>query len=157
MRARTKTSANRGRDGFMRRLRVRGACSGGGGLTASRAAQKQMDWPLLMERLGVARHRWDLAVLCNLDEEEGRRPADLLAAVNSRSGQRQLSAQVLSLRLRALEDDGYVRHDDLCRIPLVRVYFLLPRGRVMLGTLRALAPWDREMPDRRSRAGAAGR
>jgi DNA-binding HxlR family transcriptional regulator len=110
-----------------------------------------------MERLGVARHRWDLAVLCNLDEQEGTRPADLLAAVNGRSRPRQLSAQVLSVRLRALEHDGYVRHDDLSRIPLVRVYYLLPQGRVMLQTLHAVAPWDRQMPDRRSRAGTAGR
>ena len=157
MRARAKTSASWGRDGFIQRIRARKAPGGTGDLTTASAAEKQMDWPLLMERLRVARHRWDLAVLCNLDEEEGRRTADLLAAINSKSRQRQLSAQVLSLRLRALEDDGYVRHDDLCRIPLVRVYFLLPRGRVMLRTLRALTPWDREMPDRRSRAGSSGR
>ena len=112
-----------------------------------------LDWPQLLERLSVVRHRWDVAILVNLDEEQGTRSADLLAAVNSKAGDRQLSPQVLSVRMRALEHQGYVVHSDLSRIPLVRVYFLLPRGRTMLATLRGLAAWDENMPDRRSGEG----
>lgn len=138
---------------FTRRQRnhaARGAAGTASTRTDSTAGQ--MDWPRLMDRLRFARHRWDLAIASNLDEEKGRRPADLLAAINSQSAKRQLSPQVLSARLRSMESDGYVRHADLTRIPLVRVYYLLPQGRAMLRMLRSLEPWDEHMPDRRSHA-----
>jgi DNA-binding HxlR family transcriptional regulator len=155
MRPRGKLNGDGGHDGFLRWIRGRGSPGAAGEGPGSGKGGDQLDWPLLMERLGVARHRWDLGVLCNLDEEEGRRPADLLADINSRSAPRQLSAQVLSVRLRALERDEFVRHEDQARIPLQRVYFLLPAGRAKLQTLRAVAPWDERMPDRRSGTGAA--
>ncbi|HEY1627964.1 MAG TPA: winged helix-turn-helix transcriptional regulator [Streptosporangiaceae bacterium] len=129
-----------------------------------------LDWPQLTGRLrtvvSVVRHRWDLPILANLDGEQGTRPGDLVGAVNSQAarwahllgaaggqaGQVQLSRQVLSLRLRALEGDGFVRHAEITRIPRVRLYFLLPKGRAALHSLRGLAPWDERMPDRRSSA-----
>jgi DNA-binding HxlR family transcriptional regulator len=90
---------------------------------------RPLDWMAVLARLGPVRHRWDLAIICNLDETAGRRPADLLAAINSQSApERQLSPQVLSGRLRSLERDGYVRHVDLSVMPLHRVYFLQPPG-----------------------------
>lgn len=48
---------------------------------------------------------------------------------------RQLSPQVLSGRLRELEQDGYVRHDDPSVMPLHRVYYLQPPGRVLITDL----------------------
>jgi DNA-binding HxlR family transcriptional regulator len=90
----------------------------------------------VLAQLGPVRHRWDLAILSNLDKTAGRRPADLLAVINSQAGPgRQLSPQVLSGRLRALERDGYVRHEDLSVMPLHRVYFLQPPGHALISDL----------------------
>jgi|GEM_PF-3909358 len=138
--------------------------------TGASTGPDDLDWPQLTSRLhgvvSVVRHRWDLAILANLDGEDGTRPGDLAVTVNSQAdwwahmlgpagsqaGQVQLSRQVLSLRLRALERNGYVRHDEITRVPLVRLYFLLPKGRATIRSLRGLAPWDQDMPDRRSSA-----
>ena len=100
-----------------------------------------LDWRNLQERLDpVLRHRWDVAILVNLDEREGRRSAQLLAAINTQAaGAWQLSPQVLSVRLRALEQDGYVAHEDISRIPLTRVYRLLPPGRGLIEDLRSVS------------------
>jgi DNA-binding HxlR family transcriptional regulator len=161
--------------GFMRRVRGRPARAPAGAGGASREADDPPDWPQLTGRLRVVvtvvRHRWDLPILANLDGERGTRPGDLVGAVNSQAewwaqmlgeagpqaGQVQLSPQVLSLRLRALERAGYVRHAEITRIPRVRLYFLLPKGRAALHSLRGLAPWDERMPDRRSGASAGRR
>ena len=97
---------------------------------------RTLDWTAAQARLAPVRHRWDLAILCNLDETQGRRPADLLAAVNSQAGVgRALSPQVLSGRLRELEHSGYVRHEDLTLTPLNRVYYLLPPGQALISHL----------------------
>lgn len=158
--------------GFMGRVRGRPARAPAGGAGTSRETGDPPDWPQLTGRLRVVvtvvRHRWDLPILANLDGERGTRPGDLAVAVNSQAGwwaqmlgdagsqagQGQLSPQVLSLRLRALEGDGYVRHAEITRIPRVRLYFLLPKGRAALRSVRGLAPWDERMTDRRSGAGA---
>src|SRR5581483_6562391 len=87
---------------FTRRQRSRAASAAAGTAgdgTDSSVTAGQVDWPRLMDRLRFARHRWDLAIASNLDEDRGKRPADLLAAINSQSGKRQLSPQVLSTRL----------------------------------------------------------
>ena len=93
-------------------------------------------------RLGPVQRRWDLAILCNLDETKGFRPADILAAINSQAGTgRYLSPQVLSGRLRDLEQNGYIRHVDLSAMPLHRVYYLQPPGQALLGDLaRIIGP-----------------
>jgi DNA-binding HxlR family transcriptional regulator len=98
-----------------------------------------LDWWDLQERLDpVLRHRWDLAILVNLDEHEGRRPAQLLAVINAQAGGGwQLSPQVLSVRLRALEQDGYVQHEDVSRLPVTRVYRLLQPGRSLIEDLKS--------------------
>jgi DNA-binding HxlR family transcriptional regulator len=155
--------------GFLRRARGRPARAPAGGASAS-PGPADLDWPQLTGRLrvvvSVVRHRWDLPILANLDGEQGTRPGDLAVTVNSQAawwahlhdaagsqaGQAQLSRQVLSLRLRALEGDGFVRHAEITRIPRVRLYFLLPKGRAALHTLGGLVPWDERMPDRRSSA-----
>lgn len=113
------------------------AGSGGpDGADAGEGQRQALDWRAAQERLGPIRHRWDLAILCNLDEVTGSRPADLLAAINSqaRSG-RQLSPQVLSGRLRGLEQDGYVRHEDHSVMPLHRFYYLQPPGLELISDL----------------------
>jgi DNA-binding HxlR family transcriptional regulator len=157
MRARSKQDADSGHGGLIRRICTRAAPDAAVEPPAARGADDQMDWPRVLDRLRLVRHRWDLAILCHLDEDEARRSADLLTAVNSKAGHRKLSPQVLSVRLRALEGDGCVKHDDLARIPLHRVYYLLPPGRAMLRTLRSLEPWDEHMPDRRSGASTGHR
>jgi DNA-binding HxlR family transcriptional regulator len=86
---------------------------------------RALDWRAIQAQLSPVRHRWDLAILCHLDDTTGCRPADLLAAINSEAeNHRQLSPQVLSGRLRELERSGYVRHEDLSVMPLHRLYYL---------------------------------
>ena len=95
-----------------------------------------LDWRAIQARLGPVRHRWDLAILCHLDDTVGCRPADLLAAINSEAANgRHLSPQVLSGRLRELERSGYVQHEDLSVMPLHRVYYLHPPGRALISDL----------------------
>jgi DNA-binding HxlR family transcriptional regulator len=106
------------------------------GVDTIKEQRAALDWRVVQARLGPVRHRWDLAILCNLDETAGCRPADLLAAINSQAGTgRQLSPQVLSGRLRDLEHNGYVRHVDLSVMPLHRVYYLQPPGQGLLSDL----------------------
>jgi DNA-binding HxlR family transcriptional regulator len=95
-----------------------------------------LDWQLAQEQLGPVRHRWDLAILCNLNADAGCRPADILAGINARTeAGRKLSPQVLSGRLRELEQSGYIRHEDLSVMPLHRVYYLLPPGGRLIADL----------------------
>jgi DNA-binding HxlR family transcriptional regulator len=117
--------------------------------------EQTLDWTGILARLDLARHRWDLGILANLDEADGRQTAELLARVNTQAGGRhRLTPQVLSVRLRALEARGHIRHADRSRLPLVRVYMLEPPGRELLHVLSGLASWDESQPDRRARAGS---
>jgi DNA-binding HxlR family transcriptional regulator len=96
----------------------------------------RLDWRKAQAQLEPVRHRWDLAVLCNLDMDVGCRPADILAAVNVQAeAGRRLSPQVLSGRLRELERGGYISHEDLSVMPLNRVYFLEPPGARLIADL----------------------
>jgi DNA-binding HxlR family transcriptional regulator len=105
--------------------------------------RQTLEWRAVLTRLGPVRHRWDLAILCNLDEPAGRRPADLLAAINLQAGPgRQLSPQVQSGRLRALEHAGYVRHEDRSVMPLHRVYFLQSPGHALISDLSRIISSD---------------
>ena len=102
----------------------------------SSAGYGQLDWQKAHQQLGPVRSRWDLAILSNLDPETGRRPKDVLAAVNAQAETEHiLSPQVLSARLRRLEKDGYVRHADSSAAPLRRVYYLLPHGTRLIDDL----------------------
>ena len=114
----------------------------GAGPADRAAGYGELDWQKAQEQLGPVRPRWDLAILCNLDPETGRRPKDVLAAVNAQAEtERTLSPQVLSARLRCLEQDRYVRHEDTSAAPLLRVYYLLPRGaRLIEGLLAIVGP-----------------
>jgi DNA-binding HxlR family transcriptional regulator len=92
--------------------------------------------------------------LCNLDETAGCRPADLLAAINSQAATgRQLSPQVLSGRLRDLEQGGYIRHVDLSLLPLHRVYYLQPPGQGLLSDLARITGPDQSVPEGACAAG----
>jgi DNA-binding HxlR family transcriptional regulator len=114
-----------------------------------------LDWREVQVRLGPVRHRWDLAILCNLNEVVGCRPGNLLAAINVQAEPgRELSPQVLSGRLRELEQDEYIRHEDLSVIPLHRVYFLQPPGQALLDDLSRIT--GRWRPVRRAPSAAPG-
>src|ERR1019366_9224568 len=99
--------------------------------------ESPLDWRDVMTRLDPVRRRWDLAILANLRQDAGRRPADLLAAITGQAwpGQ-QLIPQGLSGRLRRLEETGYVRYAEFSRIPRRRSYWLLRRGRLLVEGLR---------------------
>ena len=123
-----------------RRARRRSA-DGAGGHRAGEpsAGSGQLDWQKAHEQLGPVRSRWDLAILSNLDPETGRRPKDVLVAVNAQAQtEHTLTPQVLSARLRCLEQDGYVRHADSSAAPLRRVYYLLPQGKRLIDDLLAI-------------------
>jgi hypothetical protein len=45
---------------------------------------RMLDWRAVQAQLTPVRHRWDLAILCNLAEDAGSRPAHILAAINAR-------------------------------------------------------------------------
>lgn len=126
------------------------------GIRAATGKRCALDWRQVQARLGPVRHRWDLAILCNLDESTGSRPADLLAAINAQAGTgRQLSPQVLSGRLRELEKEGYVRHEDLSVIPLHRVYYLQPVGQRLIMDLSGIVEAGRSAFDQDRAAGAS--
>jgi DNA-binding HxlR family transcriptional regulator len=98
-----------------------------------------LDWRAVQAQLTPVRHRWDLAILCNLAEETGSRPANILAAINDQAEPgRQLSPQVLSGRLRELEQRGYISHEDLSVMPLHRVYYLRPPGQRLIADLGSI-------------------
>jgi DNA-binding HxlR family transcriptional regulator len=99
----------------------------------------RLDWQRAQEQLGPVRPRWDLAILSNLDPATGRRPKDVLAAVNAQAEtEYTLSPQVLSARLRYLEEGGYVRHADTSAAPLRRLYYLAPNGTRLIDDLLAV-------------------
>ncbi len=113
----------------------------GDGRPAARDGEggRPLDWREAQAQLGPVRHRWDLGILCNLDPDAGRRPADILVAINTQAeAGRQLSPQVLSGRLRELEQGGYIRHEDLSVMPLHRVYYLKPPGQRLIADLGSI-------------------
>jgi DNA-binding HxlR family transcriptional regulator len=100
-----------------------------------------LDWRDIRARLAPVRHRWDLAILATLEAGIDR-PADLLQVINGQAGTGpQLSPQVLSGRLRRLEEAGYVGYAEISRIPRRRKYWLQPRGRQLLDALSLLDAW----------------
>ena len=125
-----------------------------GPATGNEARHGALDWQLALVQLGPVRHRWDLAILCNLDADAGCRPAEILAGINARAeAGRKLSPQVLSGRLRELEQSGYIRHEDLSVMPLHRVYYLLPPGERLIADLLIIIRSAREDRDETSAPG----
>lgn len=121
---------------------------------ASKDHSPALNWRVVQARLSPVRHRWDLAILCNLDATVGSRPADLLAAINSQAATgRRLSPQVLSGRLRDLEHGGYIRHVDLSVLPLHRVYYLQPPGQGLLSDLARITGPDHSVSEGTCAAG----
>lgn len=110
-------------------------------LPVPRQANSPLNWRGVLTRLAPIRHRWDLAILANLEEGIDS-PAELLEVINGQAGVgRQLSPQVLSGRLRRLEEAGYVGYAEISRILRRRRYWLLPRGRRLLDALNLLDAW----------------
>jgi DNA-binding HxlR family transcriptional regulator len=100
-----------------------------------------LDWRAILARLAPVRHRWDLAILANLAGGIDS-PGGLLEAINAEAGNGpQLSPQVLSGRLRRLEESGYVGYADVSWIPRRRRYWLLPHGLHLLDALTVLDAW----------------
>ena len=125
-----------------------------GSAAGNEARRGALDWQQAQVQLGPVRHRWDLAILCNLDADAGCRPADILAGINARAeAGRKLSPQVLSGRLRELERSGYIRHEDLSVMPLHRVYYLQPPGGRLIADLLIIIRSAREDRDGTSAAG----
>jgi DNA-binding HxlR family transcriptional regulator len=123
---------------------------------ALRQAGSPLDWRDILTRLAPVRHRWDLAILANLEGGIDR-PADLLQVINGQAGTgRQLSPQVLSGRLRKLEEAGYVEYAEISRIPRRRSYWLRPRGRRLLDALSVLDAWYEAQGPCDNTTGAAG-
>jgi DNA-binding HxlR family transcriptional regulator len=125
-------------------------------LRVQRQPGSLLDWRDILARLAPVRHRWDLAILANLEGGIDR-PADLLQVINgqARTGQ-QLSPQVLSGRLRRLEEAGYVGYAEISRIPRRRSYWLQPRGRRLLDALSVLDAWYDAQGPCDNATGAAG-
>jgi DNA-binding HxlR family transcriptional regulator len=87
-----------------------------------------LNWVHLRTQLAAVRGRWDLAVLANL-ARGATRPGDLLEAIRSQAAQdRRLSWTVLTRTLRRMEDEGYVGHAEVSRLPRVTRYWLTPGG-----------------------------
>ena len=130
----------------------------GDGRPAARDGERRcaLDWREAQVQRGPGRHRGDLAVLCNLAADDGRRPSQILAAINAQAeAARQLSPQVLSGRLRELEQDGYVRHVDFSIMPLHRVYYLQPTGQRLIADLDSIIRPARAACDEDSAAPAS--
>jgi DNA-binding HxlR family transcriptional regulator len=107
---------------------------------ASRKLNRSLDWRAVQAQLSPVAHKWDLAILCHLDTTAGGRPIDLLAAINAETANgQQLSPQVLAGRLRELEHSGYIRHEDLSVMPLLRVFYLQPPGQALISDLLMIA------------------
>jgi DNA-binding HxlR family transcriptional regulator len=124
-------------------------------LPAPRQPGSLLDWRGVLARLAPVRHRWDLAILANLEGGTDR-PADLLQVINGQAGTgQQLSPQVLSGRLRRLEEAGYVGYAEISRIPRRRKYWLRPRGRRLLDALSVLDAWYEAQGPCDNPAGAA--
>jgi DNA-binding HxlR family transcriptional regulator len=114
-----------------------------------------MNWRHLMVVLAPVRGRWDLAVLANLEQRETR-PGDLIEAINAQAGNtdgHRISWKVLIDTLRRLEEEGYVGHREVSRLPRETRYWLLPSGRRLVAALNRLEDaWNET--DEREETGA---
>lgn len=101
---------------------------------------KTVDWENLRRRLAPVRGKWDLAVLANLASGVAR-PGDLIEAINAQTEDRRISWKVLTETLRRLEDEGYVGHKEISRLPRVTRYWLMPPGYRLVSALCMLDVW----------------
>lgn len=101
-----------------------------------------VDWRHLRSRLAAVRGKWDLAVVVNL-ERGVERPGDLIGAINQQAAE-EISWKVLIETLRRLEEEGYVGHREISRLPRVTRYWLQPAGRRLVSALARLDAWYAE-------------
>jgi len=107
--------------------------------------EQTVDWEHLRKRLAAVRGRWDLAVLANLAGGVTR-PGDLIEAISAQSEkERRISWKVLTETLRRLEDEGYVGHKEISRLPRVTRYWLTPPGYRLVSVLCLLDAWYRDL------------
>jgi DNA-binding HxlR family transcriptional regulator len=100
----------------------------------------RVNWQELMRRLTLVRRRWDLAVIVNLREDVGTRPAALLKSINAQAFNGRISWKVLVETLRRLEAEDYVERQEMPG-PRETRYRLLPLARPLLTALGMLEAW----------------
>lgn len=97
------------------------------------------DWRPLRRRLAGVCGKWVLAILVNL-QRGAERPGDLIEEINAQ-GREKISWKVLIQTLRRLEEEGYVDHRQVSKLPRVTRYWLRPAGRRLIGALERLDTW----------------
>jgi DNA-binding HxlR family transcriptional regulator len=144
----TRRSAGR----FLSRRGGRAGGSAGGDPAGGSEPGAGLNWRGVLDRVAPVRQRWDLAILCNLCQGEGRTPGQLRAAINAQCWEHaELSAQYLSGRLKVLEAGGYVWHYDQSQMPYIRHYYQLPAAEHLVTGLLAVAGLERRRAPRPAR------
>ncbi|MXO92633.1 transcriptional regulator [Erythrobacter arachoides] len=97
--------------------------------------------------------RWSPLLLLVLETGEWRH-ADLRRTAAALSAEQALSQRILTLKLRALERDGFVSRMVTDDVPPRVSYALTPLGRALVGELRRTISW---LNERRGEIAAARR
>lgn len=84
--------------------------------------------------------RWSPLILLVLETGEWRH-ADLRRVTAQLSFEQALSQRILTLKLRALERDGFVHREATDDVPPKVSYSLTPMGRELVGELRGMIGW----------------
>lgn len=95
--------------------------------------------------------RWSPLILLVLDTGEWRH-ADLRRVTAGLSSEQALSQRIMTLKLRALERDGFVLREATDDVPPKVTYSLTDMGRELVGELRRTIGW---LNDRRAAVLAA--
>lgn len=90
--------------------------------------------------MGLAGDRWSALILQVLMIGTWRH-ADLRRALSQLSAEQAISQRVLTLKLRALERDGFVLREASADVPPRVSYALTPLGRDLAGAVRSLIDW----------------
>lgn len=99
--------------------------------SAVNGPDKQAEGCRLEDFLTFLAQRWMTQVIWALARQDAIRFAALRRALPG-----EISARVLSLRLKALEEQGFVARNDFGTMPLRVEYSLTPRGRLLDAQLR---------------------
>ena len=96
--------------------------------------------------MGMLGDRWSPLILLVLETGDWRH-ADLRRIVSELASEPEISQRVLTLKLRALERDGFVKRDVSNDIPPKVTYSLTTLGRVLVAQLRAMILWLNEQEE----------
>lgn len=92
------------------------------------------------EVMAMLGDRWS-ALICQVLMIGPWRHADLKRALSRLSAEQAISQRVLTLKLRALERDGFVTRHATAHVPPRVTYWLTPRGQDLAAHARALIDW----------------